>query len=298
MTQRIKNNQKFLLKLLNLHIGGYYPLRKWLGIDYKGKIDEVSHLSIAYNHYKGGKKLTTRIYQHPDLGYKLNLVLDKIPQLALLPALLQPAYGLGALAFFFLTQTTYQPSGADTYLNKAKTTNNYGSSEDIWIYRQTNNYYRTLLYFDVSDIPNGVTFSQGDLLLYAHNIVTGADGILNRLTQTAWVEGEATWNSYSSGNSWTTAGGDFTSTNAVTLSNITTTGWKTWEAASLIQDCYDNQSKKVHLLLKSQEDNQNCAVAFYSKEYATDTSLRPKLTVTYTTATTPTDNATFFGCNF
>ena len=56
--QRIERSQKFLLKLLHLHIGKFYPLRKWLGISHKGKIDEITNLSIAYNtkHFpKGGK---------------------------------------------------------------------------------------------------------------------------------------------------------------------------------------------------------------------------------------------------
>jgi len=287
LKKRIEQNQKFLVSLLNLHIGNFYPLRKWLGIAYKGKIDEVSHLSIGYNtkYFKKGKKWykqQTREYQQPDLGYKLNLVLDRIPQLVLLPALLQPAFRLASVLLFSLTTTTYQPSTADTRLSQYNPNTNYGSGTFFEVQNVTNYFGRSLLYFDTSDIPDGVTFSQGDLLLYVSSYSSTTFYIRAcRLTQTAWTEMGATWNKYDGTNSWTTAGGDFTTTNSVEIS-LATSGWATWNASSLIQDCYNNQSKKVHLLLKSREDNAGGWRDFYSREYTDDPSLRPKLTVTYT----------------
>jgi len=276
--ERIKNNQKFLLKLLHLRIGNYYPLRKYLGIDYKGKIDEISHLSFGYNtkHFpKGGiwYKQQSRTYQQPDLGYKLNLVLDKIPQLALLPALLQPAYGLGALAFFFLTTYTYQPSTKDTRLDVYNPNTNYGNATTLYL--QPPSLSRFIMHFDISDVPDAVIFSQGDILIY-RDASDATHITAYRLTRTDWVEAQATWNSYKTGSTWTTAGGDYTTTNSVeTYCNAD--GWQTWNAATLIQDCYNNQSKNVHLLFNTTEK----AVYFYSKEHAT-TARRPKLTVTYT----------------
>jgi len=287
LKKRIRDNQKFLLRLLHLHIGNYYPLRKWLGIDYKEKIDDITHLSFGFN-TKHFPMQQSRTYQHPDLGYKLNLVLDKIPQLALLPALLQPAYGLGALAFFFLTTTTYQPSTKDTYLDVGAPNTNYGNDTGLIILvtsyaRQKN----ILLHFDTSDIPNGAIFSQGDvgLYMYSWNGQT-FPFFLNRLTQTAWVETQATWNIYSTGNNWASAGGDYTETNRGTSPTLSTPPlWITISACQLIQDCYNNQSKHVHILGCGNTANLTQARYFYSREYA-DTSLRPKLTVTYTVPTT------------
>jgi len=48
--ERIKNNQKFLLKLLHLHIGNYYPLRKWLGVPKKNLN------AIRFEHNKGERE--------------------------------------------------------------------------------------------------------------------------------------------------------------------------------------------------------------------------------------------------
>ena len=299
MTQRIKNNQKFLLKLLNLHIGGYYPLRKWIGIDYKGKIDEVSHLSIAYNHYKGGKKLTTRIYQQPDFEYKLNLVLDKIPQLALLPALLQPAYGLGALAFFFLTQTTYQPSSKDNNMASNAATTNYGNQ--IWLtihdYGGGSQVSRDILEFDISDIPASAVFSQGDLSLYYYSY-GGADPSEKtvwayKLTRTDWVELESTWNIYKTGSNWTSAGGDYVTSNPSggSVNAPADYGWMTFDIQAIVEDAYDN-SNDVEVLtkfaLEDKTSGTRSSLLWYSNNYTDDTSKRPKLTVTYTTTTTPT----------
>ena len=293
--ERIQQNQKFLLRLLNLHIGHYYPLRKWLGISYKGKIDDISHLSFGYNtkyFKKKGQwyKQQTREYQQPDLGYKLNLVLDKIPQLALLPALLQPAYGLGALAFFFLTQTTYQPSDADTYIINYYSTTNYGTSAGVMCANNGSNWIsKGLFHFNLSDIPNNAVFSQGDLSLHLY-ICDGtatATMYMYRLLRTDWVENQATWEIYKTGSNWTTAGAgssgnDYSPDNSCSSSvSRTTNEWKAWEMSDLVQDCFDNYNKNIHLLL-AKTNVSSGSWLFYSKEYTDDTSLRPKLTVTYT----------------
>ncbi|HUV84560.1 MAG TPA: DNRLRE domain-containing protein, partial [Methanosarcinales archaeon] len=271
--KQIKKHQKFLLGLLHLHIGNYYPLRKYLGIDYKGRINEITNLSIAYNTKKLKKGYEiTRTYQQPDLGYKLNLILDKIPQLALLPALLQPAYGLGALALFFLTQTTYQPSTKDNLLYYGAADTNYGDLTRVNIQGNKNGMAcRSLLHFDTSDIPDGATFSQGDISLYCYEeVATTMTGYAARLTQLGWTELGSTWNKYDGTNAWTTAGGDFTTTNQVGI-NVFTTDWKTWEASTLIQDCYDNQSKNVHLLFYAGDEANHAQWAnLYSREYTAD----------------------------
>ena len=294
--KRIQDNQKFILKLLHLRIGSYYPLRSYLGIDYKGKIDEITNLSIAYNAKKVKKGYqVTREYQQPDLGYKINLVLDKIPQIALLPALLQPAYGLGALAFFFLTQTTYQPSGKDNSLVEVTPTTNYGAATPLWMNNRALglNAQRPILEFDISDIPANATFSQGDLQLYHYNNYSagrnpnGKQTDAFKLTRTDWVETESTWLIYKTDSSWTTAGGDFVTTNP---SGGSTNfgedyGWLTWNILAITQDAYSN-SNSVEVLVKFTLENaapgSETGANFHSREYTDNTSLRPKLTVTYT----------------
>jgi len=306
--KRIKKHQKFLLKLLHLHIGDYYPLRKWLGISYKGKINQITNLSIAYNAKKLKKGYQiTREYQHKDLGYKLNLVLDRIPQLSFaIPAFLQPVYGLAALAFFFLTQTTYQPSSKDTHIEKGSPNDNYGDASKIQVYDDSNYHQRSILEFDISDIPANAIFSQGDLELYYEswyaNDPVGISVGAYKLTRTDWVELEATWNIYKTGSNWTSAGGDYVTTDPAGKSIVfpANPGWMTWDIQAIVENACGN-SDNVEILVKF--DNENVAFAsrhqafWYSNNYPTEAN-RPKLTVTYTVPPPPVDNTIFLGCNF
>ncbi len=289
--QRIEDNQKFLLKLLHLHIGNYYPLRQWLGISYKGKIDEISDLSFGYNtryFKKRGKwyKEQTREYQHPDLGYKLNLLLDKIPKLSFaLPALLQPSYSFLWLLAFGLTTTTYQPSTKDIYFDSANPNNNFSTQEHLNISYNGTKYNRSIIHFDTTDIPSGATFSAGYVELYCwYFSATTCLTYANRMTRLNWTEGGATWNKYDGTNNWTTAGGDYTTTNRAS-NNTYGTGWKSWSSATLIQNCYDNQSKNVYLEFET-SDGGAVNILYRSRRYTDDTSKRPKLTVTYTAPAT------------
>jgi len=295
--ERIQQNQKFLLRLLNLHIGHYYPLRKWLGIDYCGVIDEVSHLSYAFDSKlirKGGHlyKQQTRVYQQPDLGYKLNLILDCIPE-AIIPKYGQPSWGLIGMRLARCSESVFQPSSKDTYVRSIAANNNFGSETCIRVADISGNVFRSILEFDISDIPTNATFSQGDLLLYYY-LYSGANPTgksiwAYKLTRTDWVESQATWNKYKADSFWTTAGGDYVTSNPAG-GNTTfpaSYGWMTWDIQAIVEDAYDT-SNKVEILVRF--DNEKSSNAgfhnFYSKEYTGDTSLRPKLTVTYTVPAT------------
>jgi len=281
--QRIKDNQKFLLKLLHLHIGNYYPLRRWLGIDYTGKIDEISHLSYGYDtqYFKKGTqwyKKQTRVYQQPDLGYKLNWILDSIPQ-AIIPRIGQPSWGLIQMRLARCSTYNYQPSTKDTYINPftGGENTNYGSETTLW-FRYLG--YRIIIHFDTTDLPYASIVSQGDLKLYVYsvNYPTSAQICAYRMTRTNWTETGATWYKYDGTNPWTTPGGDYTQTNKTSITMPQSTGWATWSSSQLIQDCYDNLSKNVHLLMQYENISSSEDVRVYSNNYY-DSAYRPKLIV-------------------
>ena len=293
--ERIQQNQKFLLRLLNLHIGHYYPLRKWLGIDYCGVIDEVSHLSYAFDSKlirKGGHlyKQQTRVYQQPDLGYKLNLILDCIPE-AIIPKYGQPSWGLIGMRLARCSESVFQPPSKDTYVSSSYSDSNYGSETFIRVVDFYNDVHRGILEFDISDIPTMATFSQGDLLLYYYlyylSDPTGKSIWAYKLTRTDWVELEATWNIYKTGSYWTTAGGDYVTSNPAGGNTTfpSSYGWMTWDIQAIVENAYDT-SNNVEILVRFNNENlsgPDSHCYFYSKEYTGDTSLRPKLTVTYVT---------------
>ena len=303
--QRIKDNQKFLLKLLHLHIGNYYPLRRWLGIDYTGKIDEISHLSYGYDtkYFKKGTqwyKKQTRVYQQPDLGYKLNLILERIPEV-IIPKVGQPSWGLLQMRLLSNATITYQPSIADGHIVNDGT--GAGTSHNFCVGYNTNyKIYRGLVKWNLTDLETDTTFIDATVSLNDGGYSAYASGCtitIYRCTQPNWTE-SATWYTYDGTNSWNNAGGDFTTTNSV---STTCTGsgeapptsyWMNFTSAqNLINDCFVNQNRHVALMIRlPNHESGYCAYQWITAREYSYTTLRPKLTVTHTaTVTTYTTTA-------
>lgn len=107
---------------------------------------------------------------------------------------------------------TLQPDatdGIDTEIYSALATTNYGTQTELWV-----GYYggtlRSFIKFDLSTLPAGAVISSSILsLVNQHNVAGGGtDHILAVYRQKrAWVEIQATWNIWSTGNNWSTAGG-------------------------------------------------------------------------------------------
>ncbi len=104
-----------------------------------------------------------------------------------------------------------QPDAADgldtTVVSNNPTTNN-GTQAWVRVGMFSNNVQRTLIKFDLTTLPDGAVLSAATLSLnlYDDDAIQG-DTIRVYRQQRAWVETEATWNIYSTGNSWSTAGG-------------------------------------------------------------------------------------------
>ena len=92
------------------------------------------------------------------------------------------------------------------------TTSFCGSANDEVGYNGTND-HRSLVIFNLgSVIPTDavVTEAEMGMYLYSHSTSTAKQVGVYRATQ-AWTD-SATWNKYNSSSSWTTAGGDYSST--------------------------------------------------------------------------------------
>jgi hypothetical protein len=102
---------------------------------------------------------------------------------------------------------TRQPDGTDgidayirspTYDN-----NNYGTAVQLIISPST---YSSLIKFDLSSIPAQATIDSAELDLYFYSGTGGTSTVDVYRSKRAWVESDVTWNAYSSGNNWQTAG--------------------------------------------------------------------------------------------
>lgn len=176
---------------------------------------------------------------------------------------------------------TSSTNNKDTYLKEYSPDTNYGSGSDMGIIgddeaRRIN----AIIHFTLSS--GSGTISDVKLKLYESTQTQSSDTAdVHELTQTGWVEDEATWNEYSSGNSWTSAGGDY---NATIIDSTTIgdgNGWKTWVLMGtgatnpLTLDWSDN----IHLLLKTRNRlSPNCGAYVNSKEAASN---KPYLEITY-----------------
>lgn len=108
---------------------------------------------------------------------------------------------------------TLQPdatAGMDTFLENDVPTGNFGTSSALVIGEINNDsaVFRTLIKFDLSNIPANAVISSATLSLYCTAELSDNAGTFRVYRQKrAWVEAQATWNIYATGNNWATAGG-------------------------------------------------------------------------------------------
>jgi len=141
-------------------------------------------------------------------------------------------------------------------------------------------------------LPSG-SGTISDVVMWLYNTVgtqTLAQVNMHQLTRT-FVESQVTWNVYSTGNNWTTAGGDYGAT--IVDSNTGNTNF-TWYSFGVMGSAATNPitltwSDTVGFLLKAATESGNNYNDWASKE-ATNTSLRPYLEITYSTVVANTTN--------
>ncbi len=157
-------------------------------------------------------------------------------------------------------------------------------------------WWRLMFAFDVSSL-GPVTVTSAKLKL---NTGAGAGGTygskLVRIVRT-WIEDEATWLEYATGDSWTTAGanhdGDDKDTGTppqVSWSTPTTGGdFEITGLGAFVQDAIDNRSGIVSMLLHLDDENpgETRTLTVRAKEHSIPT-LRPVLEVIDTTVPPPT----------
>ncbi len=185
---------------------------------------------------------------------------------------------------------TVQPSSADSYMRDGTlSSNNHGAQTSIWLKNSIVSYNRRgILGFDFSELDDSVVIESAYLDLYYYNNSIGDDPVgetveVNRLTQTGWVEGEVTWNNYKNGTPWTTGGGDFATVDQATAIMPSAFGWVRWTVTDQIKYAQSNTSEVAHMLIKFATTTPNIGARFYSKEFATDPSKRPRIIINYAT---------------
>lgn len=170
---------------------------------------------------------------------------------------------------------TIQPSSIDTELDSFAPTVNYGTATTVRLYGSVS--HRGLIKFDLSSIPTGAAVLSATLSLNFSTVDVA--GTINAYrVYRAWTEAGATWNKYDGTNNWGTAGCDNTTSDrsAVSMGSVITgLGWKSI-SLDLTEFASLRASNNGLLLLILTVAGYS---TFYSREYAGDTSLCPKLIV-------------------
>ena len=209
---------------------------------------------------KNSEPLTT-------ITFALLLVLVALLFVTFLP----PAHAGGNVA----VTRTFQPSSADCFIDEANKDTNYGAETYIEVKSRQNKNERSLLTFDLTQIPSGSSVSSATLSLNAYTVPgTGRTYEAWRAT-TTWAESTATWNlppNYA-GSASASAG--------------ETSGWMAWSSATLTSDVQgwvtDSSTNYGWMINDSAESatGQGHTIDFYSRRHGT-AATHPKLTVTYT----------------
>lgn len=178
-----------------------------------------------------------------------------------------------------------ETAGKDARYYENQPDTNYGGTDILAYEGGGTDLWRSIIAFDISSIPAGSTIDLATFSLYKYGEFLGSEGKLThvrRCTRTNWVETEITWNSYSSGNPWTTPGGDFTETDMVSSAIPANGNWQNWAITAQAQYGLDSASGLVSMIIRG--DTVDLGHPRYWASDHSDPSLRPKFVVDYTEA--------------
>jgi hypothetical protein len=135
---------------------------------------------------------------------------------------------------------------------------------------------------DGGPVPNGAVIQSASLQLYKQHYDDTLQ--LNALLK-PWLETQATWQVSQTGTAWSVggaagAGTDYIGTADALVTPGSNPGWVAFDVTARVQQWSAGTGSNYGWRLKQTTAGSN-AKTFYSSEYATDTTLRPKLTVVY-----------------
>jgi len=182
----------------------------------------------------------------------------------------------------------------DSFMDKNSPDTNSGSAIGLNLHDHYISPNRPIINFTVTTGITSDSISSAKLFLnciQSDNLAP--DGKVTKamkVTRDNWTEAGVTWNKYDGTNSWTTAGGDFVTTNpnqgSMTFPvDFDVNDWAEWDITDIINDAIDNVSRSANIEIKFNDETITSGegrsyMAFASKEYAT-TSIRPRLEITY-----------------
>jgi hypothetical protein len=192
--------------------------------------------------------------------------------------------GLSVIMF----QDGLYPTGAytgcsDTRIwSGANADTNYGSYTYLELGSGGDGQKRGLIEFQVQGLPAGAAVKKAVITLYCGSVAVGSpEFVFYSVTQHNWAESQATWNSYSTGNLWTTPGGDYTASAISGFQEPVTGSYISWELdPAVVQSWFDDpaQTFGTALIVKDPGTPGDCV---FASSNSGDLEQGPKLAVYY-----------------
>ena len=180
--------------------------------------------------------------------------------------------------------------GQATFINSATPAACRGSNIDLLI--GSTSQRRTVVAFDLREIPFGSTVTNASLALWRTTTPTNPRPIDVRRLTSAWQEGSTattcttgtTWYDTQPGVKWQTAGGDYDGTlvTTTTVPDDAPAGWDQFTVTTAVAAWIDGTAPNHGLLLRFPNESTGSGLSYYSDDYTVSPTLRPKLTVSYT----------------
>lgn len=194
---------------------------------------------------------------------------------------------------------TIQPTnGVDVLIESVNPTTNHDTETTAYI-GDTNatdpEAQRIIIKFDLSTIPANATIIAASISMFeiaaGDGAGLGAWNIFCYRLKRDWVEDQATWNEYSTGNAWGTAGADNTTTDreatlsaSLSVDGAAANAYLTWTGSKLIQDvqAFVNGSLDNYGWIFIGTDAENLVNTAYNQFRTSDFfSNKPKMSITY-----------------
>ena len=163
----------------------------------------------------------------------------------------------------------------DTYINQDHPSNNYGTDNDLDVRSQSGSKNkRTLVAFDLSSLPAGITIQSAILKLYVNNAPPGTRNYEAHRITASWTEGGANWNN--SASAFDAA--------ATATTSISSNGTSTWDVTTDVSAFYAGSFSNYGWLIKdANEDNSSAKeITFTSRDDGSHSTQHPVLEVVYT----------------
>lgn len=175
---------------------------------------------------------------------------------------------------------TYAGANQDCYLDSSSPTSNFCGGSNLYVGYSSPAIDRSLLQFNVS-IAQDANILEADLAMQLSSAQSTSPTSVSLYPVTSTWSTAASWNKRDSTNSWTTAGGDYSTPAAWTNSAVgPATGTYHWYLSSVVQGWITGTLANDGLILKADNETATNRLTFYSSE-ASQSSTWPYLKVIY-----------------